>query len=347
MPSRPLIDPSAPDVASGRPRSLVLELGEALERRDVMYCCQWKGSWKKRRWMSGQGDIDLLVERSTEPRFTAVLEELGFRRATPPWEARVAGLESCFGLDRATGRLIHVHVHYQLLTGGFWTTIYRLPFERALLQSTTHHNVFRTPAPDFELLVFAIRMVQRYRWRDALVGEPGWLKAIQGELDALLKEAQLHRLEDVMAQHLPTVDLAFVDECLASLRPGYSRWRRLALRRELHDRLRAHSKQAPLSLKLWRTARSIVTLRGRLGGDSTKKRLAHGGTVIALVGGDGAGKSTCVQELARWLGAELDVMTAHLGRPPRSWLTLAVGALLKVRRVIGKRPADDSPDIPG
>ena len=347
MPSRPLIDPSAPDVASGRPRSLVLELGEALERRDVMYCCQWKGSWKKRRWMSGQGDIDLLVERSTEPRFTAVLEELGFRRATPPWEARVAGLESCFGLDRATGRLIHVHVHYQLLTGGFWTTIYRLPFERALLQSTTHHNVFRTPAPDFELLVFAIRMVQRYRWRDALVGEPGWLKAIQGELDALLKEAQLHRLEDVMAQHLPTVDLAFVDECLASLRPGYSRWRRLALRRELHDRLRAHSKQAPLSLKLWRTARSIVTLRGRLGGDSTKKRLAHGGTVIALVGGDGAGKSTCVQELARWLGAELDVMTAHLGRPPRSWLTLAVGALLKVRRVIGKRPADDSPEFPG
>src|SRR5947207_15831439 len=149
MPSHPMVDHSMPELATGRPRSLVIGLGEALERNDVLYCCQWKGSWKKRRWMSGQGDIDLLVERGTEPHFTAVLEDLGFRRATPPWEAQVAGLESCFGLDRATGRLIHVHVHYQLLTGGFWTTIYRLPFERALLRSTTHQNVFRTPAPDF------------------------------------------------------------------------------------------------------------------------------------------------------------------------------------------------------
>ena len=114
-----MVDHSMPELATGRPRSLVIELGEALERHDVLYCCQWKGSWKKRRWMSGQGDIDLLVERGTEPHFTAVLEELGFRRATPPWEAQVAGLESRFGLDRATGRLIHVHVHYQLLTGRF------------------------------------------------------------------------------------------------------------------------------------------------------------------------------------------------------------------------------------
>src|SRR5437870_11981428 len=226
-----MLDTHAPKLAAdrreGQARSLVVELGEAVERRGVMYCCQWKGSWKKHRWMMGEGDIDLLVERATEPQFTAVLEELGFRRATPPSGSRVAGMESCFGLDRATGRLIHVHVHYQLLTGGFWTTIYRLPFERALLDSTVHRNVFRTPAPEFELLVFAIRMVQRFRPRDVLGGQPGWLKKIQGELDALLKQAELHRLGDVLAQHLPTMDLAFVDESLASLRPGRSEERRV------------------------------------------------------------------------------------------------------------------------
>src|SRR2546425_13256498 len=111
----------APELAGGRreqqARSLVMELGDALERRHVMYCCQWKGNWKKHRWMAGEGDIDLLVERATEPQFTAVLEELGFRRATPPAGSRGASMESCFGLDRATGRLIHVPVPYQLLTG--------------------------------------------------------------------------------------------------------------------------------------------------------------------------------------------------------------------------------------
>lgn len=349
-----MLDRPAPERAAAapadQPRSLVLALGEALERRQVKYCCQWKGNWKKRRWMSGEGDIDLLVERTTDPEFTAILEELGFLRASAPPESQVAGLESCFGLDPVTGRLIHVHVHYQLLTGGFWTTIYRLPFERALFQSTSHGNVFRTPAPEFELLVFAIRMTQRYRWRDVLRGEPGWLKSIQGELDALLKEAQLHRLEDVMAEHLPTVDLAFVDECLASLRPGFSRWRRAGLRRELHQRLRAHARQPPLGMKLGRLLQSALTLGGRLwgGGRSGKKRLAHGGTIVALVGSDGAGKSTCVQELARWLGSELEVMTAHLGRPPRALLTFAAGALLKLRtRLFGEPGGGDPAAFPG
>jgi hypothetical protein len=192
-------------------------------------------------------------------------------------------------------------------------------------------------------------MVQRYRLRDLLRRHPGWLKSIQGELDALLKQAELHRLGDVMAQHLPTMDLAFVDECLASLRPGYSRWRRFALRRELHERLRAHAKTPPVTMKLSRLAWSIFTLRGRLDWRRTpKKRLSHGGTVIALVGGDGAGKSTCVQELARWLGRELDVITAHLGRPPRSLFTLAVGALLKVRqRIFGEPGGADGRQFPG
>src|ERR1051325_1482969 len=102
-----MLETQAPELALGpserQARSLVIALGEALERRHVMYCCQWKGNGKKRRWMSGEGDIDLLVERSTEPHFTAVLEELGFRRCTPPLQARVAGLERCFRLDPATG----------------------------------------------------------------------------------------------------------------------------------------------------------------------------------------------------------------------------------------------------
>jgi len=56
---------------------------------------------------------------------------------------------------------------------------------------------------------------------------------------------------------------------------------------------------------------------------------------VALLGGDGAGKSTCVAELSRWLGVPFDIITAHLGRPPRSLTTLLVGGLLKARRALG------------
>jgi thymidylate kinase len=69
--------------------------------------------------------------------------------------------------------------------------------------------------------------------------------------------------------------------------------------------------------------------------------LTSGGAVVALVGGDGAGKSTCARELLLWLSPHLPTMHAHLGNPPKSLTTLAVGAGLKVQQRVQqhwKRP---------
>jgi thymidylate kinase len=51
---------------------------------------------------------------------------------------------------------------------------------------------------------------------------------------------------------------------------------------------------------------------------SPRKTLAHGGALIALVGGDGAGKSTAAEELSRWLSRDFQTARVHLGKPPRS-----------------------------
>ena len=187
-------------------RSLVERLGEALRHERVAYL-QWKGNWKRTRWMSGEGDIDLLVHRSAEPRFSAVLWALGFRRADPPPASAIAGIESYFGLDPVTGRLIHVHTHYRLVVGGIWRTVYRLPIEEPLLASARPGAVFPVPAPEFELIVFAARMVQRYNALDTVLRrQPRWLKGIQVELDALLAKANRAGIADILATHLPTLD---------------------------------------------------------------------------------------------------------------------------------------------
>src|SRR5258708_36734965 len=85
----------------------------------------------------------------------------------------------------------------------------------------------------------------------------------------------------------------------------------------------------PLSLLGRRIGRSLRVLPRAEGHHPVR-----GGRVIAFLGGDGAGKSTCVGELSRWLGGQFDVMRAHLGRPPRSLTTLLVRALPKLRRLL-------------
>ncbi|MDQ3805905.1 MAG: hypothetical protein M3416_19000, partial [Acidobacteriota bacterium] len=59
------------------------------------------------------------------------------------------------------------------------------------------------------------------------------------------------------------------------------------------------------------------------------------------VGGDGAGKTTAVEGLGRWLSKKFDVRRFHMGKPPRSLLTLAVIVALRVSGMIRGGKSDE------
>jgi thymidylate kinase len=63
-----------------------------------------------------------------------------------------------------------------------------------------------------------------------------------------------------------------------------------------------------------------------------RMRPEKGGIVVALVGGDGCGKTTCTRELESWLSAGFATMRGTLGNPPRSLLTFAVGGALRLEQ---------------
>ena len=60
--------------------------------------------------------------------------------------------------------------------------------------------------------------------------------------------------------------------------------------------------------------------------------------MIAIVGGDGSGKTLAVSGLSSWLGKNLDVVSVHLGKPRWSWTTRVVRTALKIARAITRRP---------
>jgi thymidylate kinase len=325
--------------------TLVDRLAEALDEQGISYC-QWKGHRKRDRWATGEGDIDLLVDRAHVERFTGVLGRLRFKQALAPVERQIPGTATYYGFDPEVNRFINIHVHQQILFGHYLTMNYHLPIERPILESAvggSSFRTFRTPTPEFELIVFVIRMTLGFSLRASIHhGQAACSIAAQDELAYLRARANPIELAEVLQQQLPFIGAAFFQTCMLSLRSDCSVWKRLSLKQRMHSRLKSHTRRSQLGDFSWRVWCWIINkVRQLLCRRPTRNRLASGGKIIALIGGDGAGKSTAVDELHGWLSTSFNTMKFHLGKPPRSLMTLTVavarrGGLLLLSRLFNK-----------
>src|SRR6266550_4064251 len=251
--------------------ALVRQLGEVLAREGVHYC-QWKGHSKRHRWATGAGDIDLLVDPVDKGRLASVLKQLGFIVALAPPEERLPGVVSYFGLDRGTGKLVHVHAHERLFLGRPWAAARALPMEGLFLASAAQGSVFRTPAPEIELIGLVLRTVERRRLTEVA----------QQELSDLEARSDPTRLARALEQ-VPFLDARFFAACRQSLSPDCPARTRLLLRWRLLRRLRTRAVRPPIAaafLRLLHRARMLANRRSGAPG----KRLAPRGVVIALGG---------------------------------------------------------------
>jgi hypothetical protein len=314
-----------------RGEGLLGQLARTLDARGVAYC-QWKGHWSAHRWARGQGDVDLLVDHGALTAFRDIAGELGFKSALPSGERQIPSLESFVGYDPAEHHLLHLHVHYRLIVGEYWRTAYRIPIERAILETAVSGPLFRAPAPPFQLIVFVLRMILRQRGRIRRTTRMRWLSGIQIQLASLEGSCDREAVRAILDRCLPSIDLPFFERCVRSLRGQGGLLERAVLPAQLHRRLRAHALRPSLTALTSAAVEKFLPAGIAHGRFNHGMRLAGGGTVLALVGGDGSGKSTCTRRLGAWLAPWFPTRCAHLGNSPRSLMTLIVGAALKAEQ---------------
>jgi thymidylate kinase len=332
--------------ANRSPIPLIARLAGELEAADIQYC-HWKSNTAIENVEQGEADLDLLVARRNVTRFNEVLSRCGFVNAERPHAFRVPGVTNFFGYDDVADRFVHVHAHYQLVLGHDRTKNYHLPIEDHYLASAETSRVLPIPSAEFEYLVLLIRMVLKYSVLDeilwnALRGRRTIPKPSEQEEFAQLR-GMVDRAEmtSLIQEHLPFIgadlfaaaeDVAMGDESLR---------RRLAVARRVQVTLEAHARsnrRAAALLRVWR--RVLLAIRRRSGG-IPGYQLANGGAIIAIMGGDGAGKSTALARIGDWLEGDFDVSRVHLGKPPWSFTTITVRSILKVayagRSALGRR----------
>jgi thymidylate kinase len=324
-----------------RPLALVSALCDSLDREGIRYC-HWKSNEALDRSATGENDLDLLVHRADSRRFEAVLAGLGFRDAQPPGWKRIPGIYHAYAPDASTGVLAHVHAHYQLVVGDDMTKSYRLPIEDAYLASAVPAGPFMIPAPELELSVLVLRMVLKHCPLDSILSAQGSLTASERrELIDLTSRVDPERAWEIMGAHLPFVPVELWRRCLRALEPGASMAFRVGTARRLHGALAACIRRRPAAdtyLKVWRRARTILRRKVLRRGPITRT-LSAGGLLIGVVGGDGAGKTTVVEDLSEWLSREISVLTVHLGKPRRSASSTLVKGAMSLASAATRSPA--------
>ena len=321
------------------PLDLVRDLCKALEAKGITYC-HWKSNAALARSALGDNDLDLLVDRASSERFREVLNELGFKEARLPPGQQLPGVLDYYGYDRESGKIVHVHAHYRLIVGHDLTKNCHLPIERPYLETAVQGELFRVPTPEFEFIVYVIRMMLKHaNWSPVLGRHDCLSKGERQELEYLHSRLNYAELCRVLEEHLPYVDLGSFEDCVKVLRPDCPHWVRIRAGRRLQSCLQACMRRPQLIdtwLRLWR--RGLGAIERRAFGYVPCKRMTSGGVIVAIVGGDGAGKSTAVQGLWEWLSEEFAVVQAHMGKPPWSATTLVVRGILKIGRSLGFYP---------
>ncbi|MSM38730.1 MAG: hypothetical protein GJT30_03790 [Geobacter sp.] len=289
--------------------------------------------------------MDILVALSSQKLFNQAIDIFGFKKILSPPGKQFPNLEDYLGFDLTTGTLIHLHVHYALVLGEKFIKNHHLPLEslffRHLIPSSQGLWI---PCPELELIVLVLRAhmktdlvsLAKHQIKDFLghsyIPFPDNIKE---EFDELIKCSDLDKARLIYRESRLPLHEDIVFGFIRELSEGSLRARSVALRKiQILHGLRGYQRQNNFAAygkyigqyiqRLPLLARFIV---------SKKKTFCDGGKVFAVVGADGAGKSTLIGDLEAWLSWKVIVKRTYYGIPKSSVIQMGFWIVQKLEKL--------------
>jgi hypothetical protein len=320
-------------------KEVMLELSNrliwTLDANGVRYC-HWKENHILEEGLAGDNDLDLLVERAGFSKFLELIYSLGFKEA---FNLRISFpfVYHFYGLDKESGKLLHIHAFTKLITGESHTKNFHFPFERALLAtSMPHSSGCKVPPPEMELMLYVLRYYIKVSCVPGLLGILRDRADLKRELEYILRNMDQTELDKALKEVAGKV----VDPCFwFRLLEGVKRrsvWVQIGQGILLKNKifhLRRIGILRGIALRHYQLFYRLINKLFL----KQKKIFRSGGSILAITGLDASGKSTTVSELSDWLCQHFNLRCLHVGRPKPTVLTFSVWLMLSCRKLISRK----------
>lgn len=319
---------------------------------EIVYC-HWKSNSHFSDALIGVDDLDILINRDDYAKTMKILYSLGLKHFYTPKERTYIGIEDFLGFDEESGIIFHLHLHTQLDIGEKHLKGFHIPLEYYILKNRRYDenmNVYMSSYSD-ELLMLIIRAALKLRCRDRVkeklknnlknnLKNDSENNSKNNSENKSKNNSKITSNETVEKNAVNeflwlkendkefknyVLDLKFLSykakkRIISIYEKGFNTNDLLNLRDILYNECECYSlgsKFYNTNLRHYREFKRIIFeinkryLHKKY--SFNRRRVSHGGLLIAFLGSDGAGKSSNISEVNKWLKKVMDVRYFYLG----------------------------------
>ena len=334
--------------------AIIQDFFSELNRDEVTYM-HFKSNTDLKRNFDGISDFDVLVSDEDYEHLESILTQFGARRFETIKEKRYPYVCSWLLYDSVSGKLYHIHLHRRLMSGKEYVKDYIIPWHDFLLNTRIFDSIWNIyiTEPNVELILLATRTViksKSHDLRNAKNGKyqlPDKLNKIR---QVLQKKMNIDKLKYYCELLFPNQDSTSIIDF--GLDKEIDSELFLKLSNLIRNSLKKDRRMSPLSAEIkfrihsfsYKVKRHLA--RKYDANIITKKVLEnHRGLIVALVGVDGAGKSTSAKNLAKWLGYQIDSKNYFMGEGSGKTGRL-VAMLIRIIRIGDTSATNASKNVP-
>lgn len=281
--------------------------------QEIKYC-HWKSNEHLMEGLDGETDMDVFVAPADKEKAEAILLQCRYIECLTQKSHRYPNVCEWIGFDPATGRLVHVHLHYQIITGTSYCKEYVFPVDELMIESRVLDkatDVYVTD-PNLEIIILHCRIALKAKKKHGIHLGKGDRREIAYLRERIQKEVVHNFCVRLMGEAGEKFYSLIKEEKLSceewykvyQIASGWLKPYRKYSRLHVFFRHNYYMIRELLII-IANTKFNHCHIR--------RKTFPNSRLSICLLGQDGSGKSTVTIELEKWLNWKIDAHRFYLG----------------------------------